>query len=68
MQMLEEHINGFPFHMFRSEFCFLWLKDYVHIVLHHVNLVIWTAIPCEYCLSSEVRGIDLQRSGFWRTD
>lgn len=53
--MLEKHLNDFPFRMFRAEFCFLWLKDYARITLHHMNLVLWAAILAEYCLSSEVR-------------
>lgn len=53
--MLEKHLNYFPFHVFRSDFCFLWLKDYVHIILHHMNLVTQTAFLSQYWLSSEVR-------------
>lgn len=53
--MLKKDINDFPFHMFRSDFWSLWLKDCVLIILCHLNLVIWTADLSEYCFSSEVR-------------
>lgn len=40
--MLERHRNDFPLHVFSSEFSFLWLKDYVQIILHHMNSVMWS--------------------------
>lgn len=52
--MLEKHLNDFPFYMFGPGFCVLWLKDYVHTILHHLvyEFSSTTAILSEYCLSS----------------
>lgn len=52
--MLEKHLNDLPFYMFGPGFYVLWLKDYVHTILHHLvyEFSSMTAILSEYCLSS----------------
>lgn len=52
--MLEKHLNDFPFYVFGPGFCVLWLKDYVHAILHHLvyEFSSTPAILSEYCLSS----------------